>query len=188
MSLIFEQPEYRKIKRAMIKLLLFTLLGITLAAPVHPNTAKIYVWRNEKGILVFSDSPRPGAVEVKTKPGNILQSSTSVDTEVLDITPQVSIQKYQVAINTPKNNATIRDNTGSIYIGGGIKPSFKPGFKVQLILDGKPHDIPQKHSMFSLRDINRGEHKIKMLLLDENGKIIASSESVTFYMHRASTN
>ncbi len=188
MTRIFEQPKHRKIERTMIKLLLFILLGIALVAPVHPNTAKIYVWRDEKGVLVFSDSPRPGAEEVKTKPGNIIQASTSVDTKVLDITPQESIQEYDIAISTPKNNATIRDNTGSIYIGGGIKPRFKSGFEVQLMLDGKPHDKPKKHSMFSLRDIERGEHKIKMLLLDENGKIIASSESVTFYMHRASTN
>jgi hypothetical protein len=59
---------------------------------------------------------------------------------------------------------------------------------MQLLLDGKPHNKPQTHSMFSLKDINRGEHRIKMLLLDEEGKIIASSTSVTFYMHRTSTN
>ncbi|WP_019029506.1 DUF4124 domain-containing protein [Colwellia piezophila] len=172
----------------MIKLLLFTLLIITIAAPVHPSTAKIYVWRNENGVLVFSDSPKAGAVEVKTKPGNVIQSSTSVDTAVLDITPQVTVEEYEIAIDTPKNNATIRDNTGSIYIAGGIKPRFKRGLEVQLFLDGKPHQKPQTHSMFSLRNIDRGEHKIKMLLLDEKGKVIASSTSVTFYMHRASNN
>ena len=172
----------------MIKLLLLTLLGITLAAPVHPKSSKIYVWRNEKGILVFSDSPRAGAEEVKTKPGNIIQLSTSIDTEVLDIIPQEMLVEYEIVINTPKNNTTIRDNTGSIYISGGIKPRFKTGLEVQLLLDGKPHNKPQTHSMFSLRDINRGEHRIKMLLLDEEGKVIASSTSVTFYMHRASTN
>ena len=67
-------------------------------------------------------------------------------------------------------------------------PAFKHGLEVQLVLDGKPHQKPQKHSMFSLRDIDRGEHQIKMLLLDDKGKVIASSTSVTFYMHRASTN
>ncbi|MEI6895144.1 MAG: DUF4124 domain-containing protein [Colwellia sp.] len=171
----------------MKKLLLITLLGITLSAPVHPNTTKIYVWRDEQGILVFSDSPRAGAEEVKTSPGNIIQASTSLDTEVLDITPQKTIEKYEIVINIPKNNATIRDNTGSVYIAGGIKPRFKSGFEVQLVLDGIPHKKPQKNSMFSLRGIDRGEHKIKMLLLDNKGKIIASSASVTFYMHRTST-
>ncbi len=172
----------------MIKLLLFTVLGVTLTAPVHPSTAKIYVWRNEKGVLVFSDSPRAGAEEVKTKPGNVIQSSTSVDTKVLDITPQEVAEQYEISINTPKNNATIRDNTGSIYIAGSIEPRFKAGLEVQLILDGKPQQKPQKHSMFSLRDIDRGKHKIKMLLLDEKGKVIASSTPVTFYMHRTSSN
>ena len=172
----------------MIKLLLFTFLVITLAPPVHSNTSKIYVWRNEAGVLVFSDSPRAGAEEVNIKPDNVIQASTSVDTKVLDIKPYQALEKYEIVINTPKNNATIRDNTGSIYISGGIIPRFKAGLSVRLMLDGKPHQKDQDHSIFSLRDINRGEHNIKMLLLDETGKVIASSESVTFYMHRASTN
>ncbi|MBU2871441.1 DUF4124 domain-containing protein [Colwellia sp. E2M01] len=174
----------------MIKSLLLTLLVFTLAAPVFASsskTTKIYVWRNEQGVLVFSDSPRADAKEVKLQPDNVIQSQTEYNTEVLDITPTVALEQYEIFINTPKNNATIRDNTGSIYIDGGIKPRFKSGLQVQLQLDGKPYNKPQAHSMFSLRNIDRGEHKIKMLLLDEKGKVIASSESVTFYMHRASS-
>ncbi len=172
----------------MIKLLLFTLLLITLATPVHPDTSKIYVWRDEKGILVFSDSPKPGAEEVKAEPDNVFKSSTSIDMKVLDITPKEITEQYEIAITIPKNNATIRDNTGSIYISGSIQPRFKPGWNVQLVLDDKPHGKPQNRSIFSLKNIDRGEHKLKMLLLNDKGKIIASSPSVTFYMHRASIN
>ena len=49
----------------MIKTLLLTLLTLSIATPVNASTAKIYVWRNEKGELVYSDTPRPGAEEVK---------------------------------------------------------------------------------------------------------------------------
>ncbi|TYK65303.1 DUF4124 domain-containing protein [Colwellia echini] len=174
----------------MLKLLLLTLFIFTLAAPAFANaskTTKIYVWHNEQGTLVFSDSPRAGAEEVEVEPDNVIQSQTALKTEILDITPQKTVEKYDIVINTPKNNATIRDNTGSVYIEGGIKPRFKKGLKVLLELDGQPYNPPQVHSMFSLRDINRGEHKIKMLLLDDKGKVIASSSSVTFYMHRASS-
>jgi len=167
----------------MIRLLLFTLL-LSLAVPIEASTAKIYVWRDAKGVLVFSDTPKPGAEEIKTKSGNVIQSSTNVETEVLDINPQVSVDTYEVIINTPQDNATVRDNTGSIYISGAVKPKFLLGFKVQLHLDGKPHLKPQKHAMYSLRNIDRGEHKIKMDLIDDKGKVIASSKSVTFYMHR----
>ncbi len=172
----------------MIKFFLLILLALSIATPVNASTAKIYVWRNEKGELVYSDTPRPGAEEVKTKPGNIIKSSTTLETQVLDIESQKIAEDYQVVINHPKNNTTIRDNTGSVYISGSIMPIFKRGLKIQLILDDKPHLKPQTHTMFSLRNIDRGEHQIKMQLLNEKGKVIALSKAITFYMHRASVN
>jgi len=174
----------------MIKFLLLILLALSIAIPVNvqASTAKIYVWRNEKGELVYSDTPRPGAEEVKTKPGNVIKSSTTVETQVLDIKTGEISEEYQVVINHPKDNSTIRDNTGSVFISGIIKPIFKRGLKVQLILDEKPYQKPQTHSRFSLRNIDRGEHQIKMQVFNEKGKVIALSKPITFYMHRASVN
>lgn len=172
----------------MIRLLLLALITLAIATPVNSSTAKIYVWRNEKGELVYSDTPRPGAEEVKTKSNNIIKSSTNIETQVLDIETKKIEEEYQVVVNQPKDNATIRDNTGSVYISGSIKPIFKRGLKIQLILDDEPYLEPQTHTMFSLRNIDRGEHQIKMQLLNEKGKVIALSKAVTFYMHRASVN
>jgi len=170
----------------MAKLLFFTLLTMILSLPVQAGQAKVYVWRDESGVLVFSDSPRAGAEEVKIKEDSL--SLPSVDTSILDIKPQIIEEKYEVVITQPDNNATIRDNSGSVYIAGGIKPIFKRGYRIQLYLDGQPYQKPQTHSMFALRGIDRGEHQIKMSLINEKGKVIASSQSVTFYMHRASVN
>lgn len=159
---------------------------VLLSLPVDAYQAKVYVWRDENGVLVFSDSPRPGAEEVKVEEKNDVLPS--VDTSILDIKPQVIEDKYEVVITQPESNATIRDNSGSVFVSGGIKPIFKRGFKVQLRLDGKIYEKPQTHSMFALRNIDRGEHQIKLELLDEKGKVIASSDTVTFYMHRARIN
>ena len=172
----------------MIKCFTIALLIALNAFPAMATTAKVYVWRNESGVLVFSDSPRAGAEEVKLKPENTSIPSMNIETDLLDITPKVIDNNFQVVITQPENNATIRDNTGSIYISGAVKPLFKRGNKVQLFLDNKPYKTPQTHSMFSLRDIDRGEHQIKINLLDDKGKIIASSDKVTFYMHRVSVN
>ena len=157
-----------------------------LCAKVDAGSTKIYVWRNADGVLVYSDSPKPGAEEVNVNSPNI--SNSSVDTSILDITPKTIENDYQVEITQPEDSATIRDNTGSVYVSGRIKPIFKKGLTIALVLDGKPYLKPQSNSMFILRDIERGEHQIKMDLLDEKGKIIASSTSITFYMHRASVN
>lgn len=172
----------------MIRFLLLTLLTLSIATPVNASTAKVYVWVNEKGQTVYSDTPKPGAEEVKTKSGNVIKSSARVETQTLDIKTKVIDEKYQVVINQPKNKATIRDNTGSVYISGSIKPIFKRGLKIQLILDEQPYQKPQTHTMFSLKNIDRGEHQIKMQLLNEKGKVIASSKAITFYMHRISVN
>jgi len=172
----------------MMKFLLLVLLTLSIAAPLNASTAKIYVWVNEKGQTVYSDTPKPGAEEVKTKAGNVVKSPVRVETQALDIKTKKIDENYQVVIDQPKNNATIRDNTGSVYISGSIKPIFKRGLKIQLILDGKPYLKPQTHTMFSLKNIDRGEHQIKMKLLNEKGKKIALSKAITFYMHRASVN
>lgn len=139
------------------------------------------------GVLVFSDSSIPGAEEIEIKPGN-QNISSSINTSILDINPKKLDDKFDVEIVRPTNNSTIRDNTGSVHISGRIKPVFKQGLSIQLILDDIPYKAPQKHSMFALRDIERGEHQIKLELLNTKGKVIALSKPVTFYMHRASVN
>jgi hypothetical protein len=159
---------------------------LTQAFSVFAGTAKVYVWRNVEGVLVFSDSPKPGAEEVDVKEPNTIKSS--IDTSILDIKPKAIDNNYQVEIIQPENSATIRDNTGSAYVSGRIKPIFKRGLKIQLYLDDKPYMKPQTHTMFVLRNIDRGEHQIKMSLLDDKGKVIATSSPVTFYMHRISVN
>jgi len=159
---------------------------LTQATSVFAGSAKIYVWHNEQGVLVFSDSPKPGAEEVDVKESNTVKSS--IDTSILDIKPKVIASDYQVEIIQPESKATVRDNTGSVYVSGRIKPIFKRGLKIQLYLDGKPYEKPQTHTMFVLRNIDRGEHQIKMSLTDDQGKVIATSSPVTFYMHRISVN
>lgn len=157
---------------------------MTLVIPVHAATSKVYVWRNAEGVLVFSDSPKPGAEEIEVKDPNI--ASSSIDTSILDITPKVIEEKYQVEITQPATNSTIRDNTGSVHVQGRIMPIFKQGLKISLLLDGEPYQKPQSYSLFALRNIERGEHVLKMELINTKGKVIASSPPITFYMHRAS--
>ncbi len=172
----------------MAKYTVFVILFLTLLAPA--TASKIYVWRNASGDLVYSDSPKPGAeeiaeeIEIKHKQTII----SSVNTTVLDISPRVVQEEYQVQISQPEDHATIRDNSGSIYISGRVAPVFKRGFKVRLLMNGKVHGEPQTRSVFILRDVDRGEHKIKLELLNNQGKVIASSKERTVYLHRARVN
>ena len=50
------------------------LCGVILLAAGHAFAAKIYKWTDEKGNVIYSDKPRPGAVEmeVPTEPAGIV--------------------------------------------------------------------------------------------------------------------
>ncbi|WP_286234605.1 DUF4124 domain-containing protein [Thalassotalea sediminis] len=150
----------------------------------HAASTKVYVWVDENGRVVYSDTPRPGAEEVEVQEKNIV--SSNVDTSVLDITPKIIEDKFNVEITQPTNKQTIRDNTGSLLVQGRIKPLFKQGHRIRLLLDGSPYQSPQNYALFRLSNIDRGEHLLKLELLNDKGKIIASSKQITFYMHRAS--
>jgi hypothetical protein len=183
----------------MIQHYFLLLIVICLALPVPALSSDVYVWRNDKGELVFSDTPQAGSEVViveettkkKSKNGTVDTKNDiphlHMETSLLDINPSEVSNDYEVVINHPKNNATIRDNTGAIIIRGGVKPIFKRGYRVQLYVDNKPYKEPQTHSIYSLHEIDRGEHQIKIVLIDESGAEVSSSKTITFYMHRSST-
>lgn len=174
----------------MGKFVLLLLMMVCTANVIAADKKKIYVWRNAEGVLVFSDSPKPN-VETDTidvsKTPNIIKS---VDASILsgDKSKQDKENQVSVEIVKPLHEATIRDNTGSIYINGVIKPSFKRGMNVVLKFDDKKVAGPQKSAVFIMRNVDRGEHRVQLEVWNDSGKVIAVSKPITIYLHRASVN
>lgn len=170
----------------MTKLLLILLVSIIclpLAAQEIPPK-KIYVSRDAKGVMIFSDMPFPGAEEV-----DFMTKSNIMDTASTEYPQQKpkAATPFEINITQPVDQETIRDNTGSVYITGEIIPLFERGLRVGLRLNGTLTGETQSNTHFLLREVDRGEHKIQMELYDQNGKLIAVSKETTFYLHRAST-
>ncbi len=172
-----------------VKNTLLFIIFLMLAGSVESATKKIHVWRDKNGVLVFSDTPNPNpnadskeislnddVVTVKSQKPTILNKSDK---------PKKKLINYKIEIMTPGNEATVRDNTGSLHVTSRVIPRFKTGYKIQLLMDGAIIHEPQASTIFALQNVDRGAHTIQVALLDEKGKRVASSESVTFYMHRA---
>lgn len=174
----------------MGKFVILLILVLTSTISQAADKKKIYVWRNAEGVLVFSDSPKPNVksdtIDVSKTP-NIIQS---VDASILsgDTSKEELLDVVSIDIVKPLDQDTIRDNTGSLYINGLIKPSFKRGMSVVLKFDDKKVAGPQKSAVFIMRDVDRGEHRVQLEVWNDSGKVIAVSKPITVYLHRASVN
>ncbi|MEE2001943.1 DUF4124 domain-containing protein [Alkalimonas sp. MEB108] len=161
-------------------LTLVFLLLLCLPTPVDAS-GKVYVWRDANGVLVFSDSPRPGAEEVNlTTRVNLMETTEPFRPQQQEKSTPISIE-----ITNPEQEATVRDNTGTVHVTGRVLPRFTRGFQVALLVNGSRYGIPQTSTTFVLRDMDRGEYQLQMELLDQSGKQIAKSDVITFYLHRA---
>ena len=146
---------------------------------------KIYSWKDKHGVLVFSDSPRAGAQEIKLATQNL--STPAVNITVLNEDKPAAVVNFKIVIASPTNEETVRENTGSVYVTSRIVPRFESGFKIQLLVDGVAFAKPSNTGTFALRDVNRGEHTLQLKLFNSEGSVVSVSESSTFFMHRASS-
>lgn len=172
-------------REILITFLLIACVAISYNALANSKEA-IYVWHNKDGVLVFSDTPKKGAEKVKLT-SNVM-SMPSTDTSVLDTPAPAKPLKFSVQIITPKDQGTIRDNSGSVHITGEIKPRFIQGHQVQLFLDGVAVSKPQSSALFVLRNVDRGAHTLTLKLLNAEKKVLSTSAPTTFYLHRKGIN
>lgn len=169
-----------------MKVTIFLLVIISLVSFYgYSGERKIYAWEDKNGVLVFSDTPKSGAKEVKLTTQNL--TMPAVDTRVLNDQDLPKAINYKIVIASPADQATVRENTGSVYVTSRITPRFENGFTIQLLVDGSPFAAPSNTSTFALRNVNRGEHTLQVKLFDSQGNTIASSPVSTFFMHRASS-
>ena len=163
----------------VLSLIFISFFGYTAAQ-------KVYSWKDENGVLVFSDTPRPGATEVKLNTQNLTMPAT--DTSILD-TASATPVNFKVSISTHQKMKKLFEKIQAQYMSQHeLAHVLKQDFKVQLFVDGSPHGAPSNSTTFALREVFRGEHTLQAKLYDANNKLVSVSPVSTFFMHRTSIN
>jgi hypothetical protein len=151
--------------------------------------AEVYVWEDDNNVIHFSDAPQhPDAKKITladdplTSPGQPSKATTTTDMPGSDKEKQPPLS---IDILTPIHDATVRSNPGTIRVEGQLQGHLKVGQTIQLLLDNRPYGAPQVHALWLMKNIDRGTHTLTLQII-ENGKIIASSNTITVHLHRAS--
>lgn len=163
-------------------------LALSLAAAANLSLAdstQIYKWTDSNGNVHFSDKPAPGAEEIKL-PQIQTYSSPKQPAESENSSAAATDEEeaaYElISIAQPNDQETIRNTEGYVPIIVDLKPMLKKGDNVQLIFDGKPLDTPQPTTTFTLQGIERGSHTIAAQVMDSQGNVLKTSDSITIYM------
>jgi len=158
--------------------------------------AAVYKWIDDEGVTHFGDLP-PG--EVSADPVQLPQLQTySAPAQPpaveeagrsegqIDGAGLPAAGYKQVSVVAPLPDATVRSNTQQVMVQVAVEPGLRPGHMLAVILDGKPVGEPTPATQIELQGVVRGQHSIRVEIVDASGEILKTSEPVSFYLRQAS--
>lgn len=168
-------------------------LSLFVSTLVYANQT-VYEWRDSKGELHFSDTPHQGAKQIEIEDAQTYDSSSSktITQDTKNTSKEIPQEKSSayslLEILTPSEESTLRNDTGIIDVMIKVEPELKDSDQFQLIYDDKPYGQPQQQNVFTVSDVYRGSHTLKVQVINASGQIIKSSQEITFYMQRPMVN
>jgi len=168
--------------------------------PLAALAGEVYRWVDEDGDVHYSDTKRGDAEQVEieepqTVPAPDTSSAdTGENTEQTrqaggdGATDKAGAPSYKtLRISEPESEATIWDNQGNVPFRVALEPelSRKAGHRLAVYVDGeRRRTIPGTQDI--LTGIDRGEHELRVAVIDAQGEELTSSEPVTFFVKQAS--
>lgn len=165
----------------------FLALGL-LSVCCYSLATEVYITRDAQGNIVFSDQPQSGAEthklkELPTVPAFKPPVSKPPEAQA----PQANAVSYtSLGILTPSDQYQLPSGLGGeLQVSGILTPKLEEGHVIELLDNGKVVD-EGKQTLFTLRHLDRGEHKLQLRVVDQQQKTVISSNKVTIYVQRYS--
>ena len=178
----------RNMRKCLIALIsLFS--AAALAAPA-------WTWVDGQGRRHYSDVPVEGATQIELRgsqgfSGAALQptrntAATASLTGEGDEPPPVSYSVLEIVSPTPEE--TLRNIGGVLPVEVATYPALSVNHRFDVLLDGERRQLGSRSLQFTLSDVFRGEHTLGILVIDVEGREIARSAPVRFFVHQTSVN
>lgn len=161
---------------------------ILLALVASVAQAEVYKSVNEKGEVVYTDTPSQGAERVKL-PALPTYTAPPVTPAASPARKAVQNEFYDsFSFSKPKNDETVRNNLGIVMIETRLAPALQTRLRhrIQFYLDGEPNGPPIDRTASTISNIDRGAHALSASVLDKDGKVLISTGDVTVHVKRES--
>ncbi|WKV84355.1 DUF4124 domain-containing protein [Pseudomonas sp. B24_DOA] len=169
----------------MGRTLLYILLLIAL-----PAAAQIYKYTDANGNTAYSNQPPDGvqAQPVELPPLNRVEpQAPSAPQSPSPEAPQPARNAYEILelAGLPTDEA-LRANNGTFTVNVLIKPRLQPPHQLRLVLDDEPYGQPSNVPVLQLINVDRGEHRLAVQVIDGQ-TVIQQSQPAVFTVQRVHT-
>lgn len=170
------------------------LLGVMVSLFCVPaSQAQVYKKVLEDGTVVYTDKKEAGSEEVQVEsvvsefaPVKRAATSSEDTGESAEQASEDGSVQASIEITSPAHEATIRSNEGIVDVAWAARTrnvegrlSYELWVDNQLAYQGPAAGV-------TLRELNRGEHRLRVRLFDESGSELAVSDTTVIFIHQAS--
>lgn len=155
-----------------------------------PAAAQIYKYTDANGNTAYSNQPPDGvqAQPVELPPLNRVEpQAPSAPQAPTAEQPQPPRNAYEILelAGLPTDEA-LRANNGTFTVNVLIKPRLQPPHQLRLLLDDQPYGQPSNVPVLQLVNIDRGEHRLAVQVIDGQ-TVIQQSPPAVFTVQRVHT-
>ena len=159
------------------------IIGISFA--LSAQAEDVYKSVDEDGNVIYTDVPTADGEKIQIKNVQPVKTAPVESTESSpDQEPQEKTYT-KLEITSPKEGASIYDNSGIINISLRVIPALRAreGDKLILNMDGQQID-ESKRNQFNLSGIEPGKHSFVVVIINKDEKELKRSTPVTLTLYR----
>jgi len=161
-----------------MRLLLFCI-SLTFLTPAF---AEVYRSVDADGNVAYTDRPSPDAEKVWIDKVQTIPAGT----DEFKYTPpeKPDLGNYtELEIVNPENNHVFTGNTGEVTVSVTIQPALRDSDSFIFYMDGQKKGDSRSNS-FQMTNLDRGTHTVKVDVVNQDGKSLKSSATVSFTVKR----
>lgn len=166
------------------------ILALALLFSAASTSAQVYKHVDEHGNVTFSDEPRIGAESIQVAPVTTITLPKPVHSQpgrnsnqTRDMSPSALYQR--IGFDAPSNEEAFHSGSGDVTFSVSSQPALARSHKFEVSVNGQP--IGQNaQGIFSLTNMDRGTHQASVAVVNSQGQIVQSGETITFTLHRPS--
>ncbi|MGQ7248510.1 DUF4124 domain-containing protein [Halomonas sp. V046] len=175
-------------------------LVATIVLPVDVSAQTVYRTRAADGSVLYTDDPDKGGQAVNLAPVTIVPLRGAADAGLgipaeqvtsspsMTRPPSVGVPYDIVAITAPADGSVLPTGAaGEVSVRVAVEPPLAPRHRLRLLIDDRPmSDTPGGVEPRQLSGLSRGEHRLKLVLTDADGRLLQQSDEIRLHVQRAS--